>query len=164
MILDLQQIERLSRINEKQNLRFRSYLKAQYSVKIDRLVHELYAYFAKTIDCTKCGNCCTKLRPVMMESDIDVLTRLLGLSRENFRKKYIMIDNEGDMLFKHLPCRFLEDKKCSIYDSRPNDCHSYPHLYKTEITSRLYGILENYAICPIVFNVVEEMKERMKFR
>jgi Fe-S-cluster containining protein len=164
MELNLQEIERLSRLRENENLRFRSYLKSKHAPKIDRMVHELYAFYSKEIDCIRCGNCCTKLRPVMKELDIDVLTKVLNLSRENFRKKYIMIDNEGDMLFKHLPCKFLEDKKCSIYESRPHDCQSYPHLHKNEFTNRLYGVLENYAICPIVYNVIEDLKRWLGFR
>jgi uncharacterized protein len=164
MILDLHEIERLSRQREKHNLRFRSYLKGQSTARIDRLVHELYNRISREIDCTECGNCCTKLRPVMHEIDIDVLIKLLKISRQEFRRKYITIDTDGDMLFKHLPCKFLIGKQCSIYESRPTDCRSYPHLHKTEFISRLYGVLENYAICPIVFNVVEELKERLNFR
>lgn len=164
MLLDLDEIKRQSHLREKENLRFRSYLKSQVEAKIDRLVHEIYPLLLQEIDCTQCGNCCTKLRPVMMEIDIDVLTKTLRMTRERFRKRYIMIDGDGDMLFKHLPCKFLKNKKCSIYESRPHDCQSYPHLHKSEITSRLYGILENYAICPIVFNVIEGLKVRLNFR
>ena len=164
MLLDLKEIQRLAAKRENENLRFRSWLKGQSSNRIDRLAHELNVYYSKEIDCTQCGNCCTKLRPVMLEIDIDVLTKLLTLSREDFRKKYIMIDTDGDMMFKHLPCIFLKDKQCSIYESRPTDCRSYPHLHKTEFISRLYGVLENYAICPIVFNVIEDLKTRLNFR
>jgi uncharacterized protein len=164
MLLDLDEIHRLAGENERTNLRFRTFLKGQHGPKIDRLVHKLNTYYSAAIDCTQCGNCCTLLRPIMMEVDIDVLTRELHLTRENFKKKYIMIDFEGDMMFKHLPCKFLEAKKCSIYDSRPHDCQSYPHLHKTEFTSRLFGVLENYAICPIVFNVIEELKVKLNFR
>ena len=164
MVLDLNEIHRKAVQNEKENLRFRAFLKGQSQIRMDRLVHELYKFYGNEIDCTRCGNCCTKLRPIMMESDIDVLTRELNLTRENFRNKYIMIDEEGDMMFKHLPCKFLHGRECSIYEFRPHDCRSYPHLHKTEFTSRLYGVLENYAICPIVFNVIEEMKLRLHFR
>jgi uncharacterized protein len=163
MLFNLVEIEQLSHTKEKENLRFRSYLKSQNEAKIDRMVHELFAYYSKEIACTQCGNCCTKLRPVMIELDIDILTKTLKLTREKFRKQYITIDTDGDMLFKHLPCRFFKDKKCSIYASRPHDCQSYPHLQKSEITSRLYGILENYSICPIVFNVIEELKVQLNF-
>ncbi len=164
MITAIDEIERLSREREQENLRFRSFLKNSYSRSVDKLVHELNAYYASQIDCTRCGHCCTRLRPILAESDIDRLMDELHISRTKFRKEYVMYDEEGDMLFKHLPCSFLKDKKCTLYASRPEDCRSYPHLHKTEFTSRLYGVLENYAICPIVFNVVEELKKRLNFR
>lgn len=163
MVTDIQEIKHVSHLKEKENLRFRSFLKSQNTTKIDRMVHELNDHYCKEIDCTLCGYCCTVLRPVMVELDIDVLTKRLKLSREKFRRKYITIDNDGDMLFRHLPCKFLKDKKCSIYESRPHDCQSYPHLYKNDITDRLYGVFENYGICPIVFNVIEDLKAILNF-
>jgi Fe-S-cluster containining protein len=163
MILDLALIRQLSEERKRENLRFISYLKIQDSVHIDKLVHELNSFYISRIDCTQCGNCCTHLRPILAESDIDILIRNLQLSREKFKKAYVMTDEEGDMLFKKLPCAFLSDRKCGLYNSRPEDCRSYPHLYKNDFTSRLYGIFENYAICPIVFNVVEDLKNRLGF-
>jgi len=164
MFLDHQEIHQLSHRREEENLRFRSFLKGQNSARIDRMVHQLYSSVSKEIDCTQCGYCCTQLRPVIMEIDIDLLTKTLKLSREKFKKKFIILDDEGDMLLKHLPCKFLKNQKCTVYESRPRDCQSYPHLHKSDITSRLYVILENYGICPIVFNVIEELKIRLNFR
>jgi uncharacterized protein len=164
MLTDITEIQRLSSEREKKNLRFRTYLKNQNEKSIDRIVHKLNEHYFALIDCTQCGYCCTCLRPILSESDIDLLIKELKISREKFKKDFVMTDEEGDMLFKHLPCAFLKDKKCSVYSSRPEDCQSYPHLYKNEFTSRLYGVLENYAICPIVFNVVEDLKKELNFR
>ena len=135
-----------------------------HPAKIDRIVHELNDYFSERIDCRQCGHCCTKLRPILAESDIDLLMKATFLSRKDFKELYVETDDEGDMLLRHLPCAFLNSKECTLYEHRPEDCRSYPHLNKKEITYRLFGILENYAICPIVFNVIEELKERLHFR
>ncbi len=164
MIFDLHEIKKISEEKKKENLRFISFLKGQNSARIDILVHELNTFHISIIDCTQCGNCCVYLRPILAESDIDILIKTLNVSRGKFKKAYVMTDEEGDMLFKKLPCAFLRGKKCSLYESRPEDCSSYPHLYKDDFTSRLYGIFENYAICPIVFNVVEELKKKLDFR
>lgn len=164
MVLDLKEIRRLSEERKKENLRFISFLKGQNPAKTDKLVHELNTYYTSKIDCTRCGNCCVHLRPVLAEIDIDNLIKKLTISRSKFKKKYVKIDEEGDMLFKKLPCVFLKEKKCSLYDFRPEDCQSYPHLHKNEFTGRLYGVFENYAICPIVFNVIEELKDRLSFQ
>lgn len=163
MIIDLNEIKRFSEERKKENLRFISFLKVQNSKKIDKLVHELNDCYSSSIDCTQCGNCCVHLRPVLAEIDIDKLIKKLKVSRSKFKRVYVMTDEEGDMLFKKLPCAFFKEKKCSLYDTRPEDCQSYPHLHKNEFISRLYGVFENYAICPIVFNVIEELKEKLSF-
>ena len=164
MILDLEEIKKRSKENQTANLRFISFLKEQNTAEIDTTIHELYNYFIEKMDCTKCGNCCVNLRPILTERDIDILIKELKISREKFKKAYIKTDEEGDMLFKHLPCKFLHNNKCSIYEFRTEDCRSYPHLHKDFLTHRLYGIFENYSICPIVFNVIEELKIRLNFR
>ena len=43
------------------------------------------------------------------------------------------------------------------------DCRSYPHLHKKEIISRLMGVVFNCSVCPIVFNVYEQMKLELWF-
>jgi uncharacterized protein len=68
------------------------------------------------------------------------------------------------MSFKNSPCPFLENKKCTVYNQRPTDCKSYPHLQKKNFTTRLLGVMDNYSICPIVFNVFEDLKQALKFR
>lgn len=163
MIIDIKEIERLAKERRTENLNFIAFLKEKDSNYIDHLVMELNRYFSAEIDCTSCGNCCTKLRPILAELDIDQLVKVSNLSRAKFKKEYVEMDEEGDMLFKNLPCSFLRNHKCSIYNYRPSDCHEYPHLNKTGFTDRLFGILENYSVCPIVFNVIEGLKDKLSF-
>ncbi len=59
------------------------------------------------------------------------------------------------------PCRMLNGKLCSIYENRPDVCKAYPHLEQPEFTSRLIGVIENVAICPIAFNAFEELKVKL---
>ena len=104
------------------------------------------------------------LKPIIKDSDIKRLSALADKSVMEFINDYVTTDEDGDMHFKDLPCQFLADKKCSVYDSRPEDCRSYPHLHKKDFLSRLFGVIDNYSICPIVFNVYEELKLRFHFR
>jgi uncharacterized protein len=164
MILEITEIEKLAKKRRSENLRFITFIKEKDSRYIDHLVMDLNKYFSTKIDCTACGNCCTKLRPILAESDIDLLVKGKKMTRSKFKKEYVEMDEEGDMLFKNLPCSFLKNHKCTIYHYRPEDCQEYPNLHKIEFTERIYGILENYSICPIVFNVIEALKERLKFK
>jgi len=164
MITDLNVIRRLGIQNEDKNYRFRSFLKTKDPEKIDRIVHQLNEEYSAKIDCTQCGNCCSEISPLVDVDDVEKLSTSVGMSLAEFKKKYTKKDEDGDLCLNQIPCSFLKDKKCTLYQMRPKECISYPHLYKSDFTSRLLGVIHNYSICPIVFNVYEELKIRMNFR
>jgi Fe-S-cluster containining protein len=164
MITDLNIIRQLGEKNKKVNYRFRSFLKSKDSDRLDRTVNELFQFYSSRIDCTKCGNCCTLLKPIIQNADIKALAPLTNESDQDFKIDYTVTDEDGDMHFKDLPCPFLIDQKCSVYDSRPEDCRSYPYLHNEDFLSRLFGVIDNYSICPIVYNVFEDLKYKFHFR
>ncbi len=164
MITDFEKIKRLGEEREKENFEFRAWLKMQEPKKTDSIVHRLNQLYSSKIDCTACGNCCTVIRPLVTNKDIKRIIRHLNLSENEFKNEYTELDGEGDRLFKNLPCKFLENKKCSIYPYRPFDCRSYPHLHKKNFISRLFGVIDNYSDCPIVFNVYEDLKLQLGFK
>ena len=163
--LNLEKISRLAIRNEDQNYRFRSFLKIQDSEKIDRIVHRLDREIREQIDCTLCGNCCNELTPRLSDAEVDRLARIDSVSREEFIQKFVESDpDEGDNFLKGTPCKYHCEKKCTIYSNRPEDCRSYPHTHKKDFNTRTMGIIENYGICPIVFNVFERLKIEIRFR
>jgi len=164
MILDLAKIKQLGERNQSANYRFRSFLKGGNSAQIDKVVHELCDFYYSNIDCTKCGNCCKVMKPLILKKDLKSLSLATNRTIDEFKKKYTQIDEDGDVSFNKLPCPFLKNLKCSVYDCRPNDCRSYPHLHKKVFISRLFGVIDSYSVCPIVFNVFEDLKSRLHFR
>ena len=160
--LDLEKIEELVKLREDKNIEFREFLKGQDPDKIDETVQRINIEISNQIDCTTCGNCCMKLKPFITEQDIKILSQRLNLSQQQVMDDYIEID-EGDQYFKNLPCSFLKEKKCTVYNGRPEDCRSFPHLHKEMFISILWGVIENYSICPIVFNVFERLKTELNY-
>ncbi len=161
--LDLEKIERLGKIREKENLRFRTYFKQKNDEKIDEIVHQLNREISNQIDCTKCGNCCKKLKPGITFKDLEILSQKLNITPLQIKNNYTETD-EGELFFKNLPCSFLKDNKCTVYEKRPEDCKSFPHIHKKYFTSRIWSVIDNYSICPIVFNVFEELKTILHYR
>ena len=164
MITNLERIKLLGELNHDENFDFRSWLKMQDTDKVDKIVHQLNQKYSTHIDCTSCANCCFVLKTRVTKKDINKLARSQNITENEFRQEYIETSQEGDMKLKELPCRFLENNKCTVYSHRPYDCRSYPHLHKREFTHRLFGVIENYSVCPIVFNVYEELKVRLGFK
>ena len=158
---DLNKIKKLSEKNDQENWNFRSFLKG-YDATIegmDSIVHELNQRISSEIDCTICANCCKEVQPLLDQEDIKKCCEGLLVSVSQFKKKYLKFGKEeGNFVFKEKPCRFLKNYLCSIYPHRPKDCKSFPHLHKKEFVFRLWGVVDNCSICPIVFNVYEQLK------
>jgi uncharacterized protein len=165
LITDISTIKARAIEREDENWEFRATLKSHdlSSDEIDAVAHRILAEVVSQIDCTKCGHCCEVIRPTLNEEDIRTFAEGLAMPEKQFRAQYLTHEKGRrlNLIFKALPCPFLEDQQCSNYDSRPKECRSYPHLYKADITGRLIGILINYEICPIVFNVVERIKAEL---
>jgi len=161
--IEIDKIEKLAELREDENFEFRAYLKGQDSNKIDNIVHKLNREISNLIDCTSCGNCCEKLKSCVTDNDVDRLSQNLDITIQQIKEDYTEIE-EGKRYFKHLPCFFLKNKKCTIYNDKPNDCESFPHLHKKDFKTRLFGVIENYSICPIVFNVFEKLKIELNFK
>jgi len=163
--LDIEKIARLGEQREKKNFDFRTFLKGQDFKRIDKIVHRIDKEIRSQIDCRKCGNCCSSLRPCVTDSEMDKLSRIDNLAQHDFLTEFVEIDNfEGKKYLKDTPCKYLNDKLCSIYTNRPEDCKSYPHTQKTEFITRTLGMIENYGICPIVFDLFEQLKEELNYR
>ena len=72
-------------------------------------------------------------------------------------------DDDGKPAMLAQPCRFLDSNRCAIYESRPNACRGYPYI-GGDVRTRMLGILERVAVCPIVFEMLEQLKAAVRFR
>ncbi|MGA1819925.1 MAG: YkgJ family cysteine cluster protein, partial [Thermoplasmatota archaeon] len=128
-------------------------------------VKELYQMVSSEIDCTKCANCCRIVSPELDEEDIIRLSESLRMPEDLFREEYLVKENDPHLLyFKDVPCPFLDGDLCSHYDARPKDCREFPHLHKGISNGRRLGMIDNSSLCPIVFNVLEMLKEEVWHR
>lgn len=140
--------------------RFFKKLKKMKSAELDSLFLERHEKFSLEVDCLLCANCCRGTGPLLKDRDITRLARSLGMKTSKFSDTYLKIDEEGDRIFKDLPCPFLaEDNYCTVYEDRPNACRDYPHTDRNKIAKYLGPTLRNYCICPIVYLVIEDLKK-----
>lgn len=152
---DIKEIKKIMKIQEKDNMEFWKWLKSDELdfKRFNKIVKEV----TEKIDCTKCGNCCKGISPVLSQEDIQKASQKLKSGKEDFLKKYTKTDENKDSIFNKLPCPFLEGNKCTIYEARPQDCRNFPNLDK-DMTARCHQFFSSAEICPIVFNVLQNAK------
>lgn len=163
-ITNLAELESLAAAKEVENENFKRFLFSSNSSEIDSLVSELNNTITPQIDCTTCGNCCKSLMIVVEEKEADNLSQHLNQSRENFDAQYIEKGSNGMMLMNTIPCNFLNDNKCTVYEHRFAGCKEFPAMHLPNFNDRLFTTFMHYNRCPIIFNVVEELKTATGFK
>ncbi len=159
---DLAYIEQMGEEREDENFSFRSFLKGLSisNEELDAVVHRINDEVTAQIDCTACANCCNMYGPGLEEEDIPIFAVGLQMPVAAFKQQYLTVNKPAPPAYeiREAPCPFLEDNLCVNYECRPAECRSYPHLHKKDFRTRLFGVVGNYSICPIVFNVYERLK------
>jgi uncharacterized protein len=167
LLTDLEEIGRIFESDSEDNYKFRTFIKSHLKWsdrKLDAVVHEILRSVSAAIDCTACANCC---RTMSVEVDLNDIVRLaarLGMSVQVFKDRHV---SDGDFAAKQIsqiPCPFLEGYLCTVYEDRPKDCREFPHLNKRNVRSRSIALIENGASCPVVYNVLHELKRRIDWK
>jgi Fe-S-cluster containining protein len=93
-----------------------------------------------TFDCTQCpGYCCSHGRIAVTDFDVARLAKHFELSKTEARKKFTyrfktkdtdewILRHQKDTVYSTI-CRFfdIKERKCTVYDARPNVCRKYPY-------------------------------------
>jgi Fe-S-cluster containining protein len=155
-------IKQLSGEAKEENERFFKRLKKKPPGNMDEIVHELHDEAFQIFDCLTCANCCSSISPMMSDKDIDRLSKHLKIKPSQVIEKYMHLDEDHDYVFNQSPCPFLmADNYCLVYEHRPKACREYPHTDRRRFNQLLNLTLKNCEVCPIVYIVVEKLKEKL---
>ena len=167
MSFDLIQIRRRAEEKEDENWKFRQFLKSSRDPReIDSRVFAIMERVWAGTNCTKCANCCREVKRQFSQEEVDRLARRLTMTRQQFIDTYLQRSEPGDdnpWTTRSTPCPFLKDNLCSVYEDPPADCSGYPYLNEPEFVSRTLGMIERTFTCPIVYEVMEELKKSTGF-
>lgn len=81
--------------------------------------------------CTGCGHCCTGSPGHVWVDELEIkrMAKFLKISVEMFVKRYTRRVQDRLSLLEHsktYDCVFLKDKKCTLYEARPQQCRAFP--------------------------------------
>ncbi len=129
--------------------------------KMDTIVQQLHDEVSEKIDCLTCANCCRTLGPAIYDKDIERMAKALRIKPSEVVSSYLRIDEDGDYVFKSMPCPFLmNDNYCSIYESRPKACREYPHTDRKNFEQIYKLTVKNASTCPIAYEVLYKLMDK----
>ena len=146
---------------EEENWMFRTFLKMCADEKeLDKQFKRLHEEIFSQYDCSKCRNCCREYTIEIPKKDLEKIAKKLEMSKSlvisTFLKKEPKNENyltQGDS------CVFLnQEGACILGHCKPEACRDYPFTNQPGRMGSLMDIVQNTAICPIVFEIYERLK------
>jgi len=130
--------------------------KAGKDKRIDQKINNLHEEVFAEVDCLKCANCCKTTGPLLTSLDIGRLSKRLKVAEKDFVNEFLRTDEEGDFVFRSMPCPFLKvDNYCSVYEDRPKACRAYPHTDQKGQMDIMNLTRKNARICPAVSQIFQ---------
>ncbi|MBK7213010.1 MAG: YkgJ family cysteine cluster protein [Bacteroidales bacterium] len=158
-MIKLEELAKLAKVKSAENKAFFRKLEKMDTRRLDGYFHNLHEEVFDEIDCLECGNCCRSLGPRISDVDVARVSNALKVKPAKLMETYLRKDEDGDLVFRNMPCPFLQDDNyCSIYPDRPKACREYPHTDRRRIYQILPLTLKNTHTCPAVFEITERLK------
>ncbi|WP_029331663.1 YkgJ family cysteine cluster protein [Gillisia marina] len=159
----LKDLPKKAKDKHNENKKFFAKLRKRPPKHLDFQMQELHEEEFKRTDCLTCANCCKTTGPLFTNKDIERIAKHFRQKPAQFIETYLRVDEDNDHVLQQVPCTFLgDDNYCSIYEVRPKACREYPHTDRKDFHKISNITLNNTAICPAAYNIVEEMKRRIK--
>lgn len=157
------EVKEISEEKIDENYRFRTFLKIHADEKIlDRQFKKLHNKYFKDMDCRKCRNCCKKIGISMSEDELNSICQHYNLDSNRLKNK-VLKEKYGEYVAN--PCPFLnKDNSCQIEECLPKSCQDYPYTNKEERLYSLLTVVNNSRVCPVVYQILEDLKEIYNFR
>ena len=83
---------------------------------------------------------------------------------DDFKAQYLHQNQEGSYDTNHKPCDFLQkDGSCLLGDCKPVNCAEFPYTARPDRWASLLGIVSNASVCPVLFEMLEILKDEYGF-
>ena len=155
--------------NEKKNVRFRTWLKTHADpAELDSHCQRLHRTLFSGYDCSRCRNCCKQYHGLIPAQDIERDAAFLSLTEEEFRARFLAkerVSGEDAYNTKSEPCDFLQkDGICLLNGFKPESCKKFPYTDQPDRISSLFSFLSVISVCPVAYEIWEQLKMEYGFR
>ena len=158
----LNSLGKLAKDKHNENKKFFDKLKKKTPKNLDYVKQEIHDKEFKKTNCLNCANCCKTTGPLFTMADIERIAKHMRVKPQHFIDQYLRIDEDKDYVLQSVPCTFLDaENYCMIYDVRPKACREFPHTDRKKFHQIANLTMQNVAICPAAYNIVEEMKKKL---
>ena len=155
-------LPKLAKDKHIENKKYFDKLKKKNPKDLDYIMKDLHDNEFKKTNCLNCANCCKTTGPLFTLADIERISKHMRQKPQQFITTYLRVDEDKDYVLQSVPCTFLDsENKCFIYEVRPKACREFPHTDRKKFQQIASLTLQNIAICPAAFNIVEEMKRKI---
>lgn len=98
--------------------------------------------------------------------DIRKDAEYLRMTEEEFIKRYLDSNSATETYETiHMPCDFLrENRECLLVDCKPYNYVKYSYTDQPERLYNLYSVLEAVEVCPVAFEIYEQLKKEYGFK
>lgn len=161
--MDLAEFEKMAQEHRPALEGFLNKLDEMVPEGFSKIIKEEDTEVWKDTDCTKCANCCKTMTPIFTRRDIKRIANHFQMTPEAFFDKWLITEEDsGNVVNAVLPCQFLVDDKCSIYEVRPSDCAEFPHHDKRPFDLYNDTFTQNLHRCPATFKLITRLKNRIE--
>jgi len=151
---------------ESENHKFSTFLGAYSRLtgpRLNHLARQLAEEAARQMDCLECGACCRDIVVPLEDNEIAAMATAKGMCTADFHKQFVREVEGYPQAIDAQPCPLQDGTRCTVYECRPEPCRGYPYI-GIDVRSHMPAILERAGTCPIVFEMLEQLKHRLRFR
>ena len=160
-------LDNITKLAEEKHVETKKYfakLRKKSPKKLDIIMQELHDNEFANTDCLTCANCCKTTSPIFTDKDVARISKYFRMKEHKFITTYLQRDEDDFLVLRQAPCTFFDemDNTCTIYDVRPKACSEYPHTNRKRFVQLTHLTLKNTEVCPAAYNIVEELKKKLK--
>ena len=105
--IDIEKYHQLALQKQKEHRKVLTNLKKKPPKNLDIIAQEIHDEVFQENRLYACANCCKTLGPDFKEADITRIAKYFKMKLPAFEAEFLQVDEDGDKVFKSMPCPFL---------------------------------------------------------